>query len=618
MGLVELGLALTVIAVTLVVWLVSRLIVGHGQLLLRLEALEQRCTSGSPVSASRHPPADPAPSPALLSAVRAFWSTTDPDDARYRICRDAEDRERWAAETSSWQAEWRDAVLEGVPGGVHGKRVLEVGCGVGRLLRLLAPEAEQIVGVDVAPNMLRYGSDYLQSVGNASLALTDGVRLSFKDGAFELVYSVLCLQHQPSLTLVRAMLSEMVRVTRAGGLVRIQTRINVGERREWRPGERLTGHGWYLTPTELATELASLDLEILSLTSGLLHPEWVWATARKPRSARRAVSPLIRSTGLSRAEPIDAVYLWVDGADPAFQQALQQHRGEAVDREAADPRRFRDSGELRYSLRSLERYAPWIRHVYLVTNGQVPSWLDRTSSRCTIISHEAIFPDRRHLPTFNSNAIEQHLHRIPGLSPRFLYLNDDVFLGRPTIMDDFVTAHRQPRIFLEQTRLPNRLCDGPVHDRSYAYTQRLLDAAFGQRAVRLTIPHIPQLYDVAFVRHLQQRWQRETDETSAHRFRSPTDVAFRVLYYHAMLESSAFAGERRVSFVGNGSPEYRLVQLGDDRIANERQLAEIADDPPKFFCLNDDVADADAAGVRTALGAFLDLMYPTPSTFETH
>ena len=33
--------------------------------------------------------------------------------------------------------------------------------------------------------------------------------------------------------------------------------------------------------------------------------------------------------------------------------------------------RFRDNDELRYSLRSLEQHAPWLRHIYIVTNGQV-------------------------------------------------------------------------------------------------------------------------------------------------------------------------------------------------------------------------------------------------------
>ena len=53
-----------------------------------------------------------------------------------------------------------------------------------------------------------------------------------------------------------------------------------------------------------------------------------------------------------------------------------------------------------YSLRSLEKFAPWIRNVYLVTNGQVPSWIDVSHPRLKIITHDMIFPNTSHLPTF--------------------------------------------------------------------------------------------------------------------------------------------------------------------------------------------------------------------------
>lgn len=41
-----------------------------------------------------------------------------------------------------------------------------------------------------------------------------------------------------------------------------------------------------------------------------------------------------------------------------------------------DTNRFEDNEELRYSLRSVEKFMPWVRHIYIVTNGQVRSNLD--------------------------------------------------------------------------------------------------------------------------------------------------------------------------------------------------------------------------------------------------
>eukprot|EP00095_Tigriopus_kingsejongensis_P002042 maker-scaffold556_size137522-snap-gene-0.27 protein:Tk02042 transcript:maker-scaffold556_size137522-snap-gene-0.27-mRNA-1 annotation:"hypothetical protein LOTGIDRAFT_238796" len=99
--------------------------------------------------------------------------------------------------------------------------------------------------------------------------------------------------------------------------------------------------------------------------------------------------------------------------------------------------RFADYDQLRYSLRSVEKYAPWVRHVYIVTNGQIPSWLNMDHPKVTVVTHQDIFPSKSSLPTFSSSAIETNLVNIPGLSERFLYLNDDVMLGKEVWPEDF-------------------------------------------------------------------------------------------------------------------------------------------------------------------------------------
>ncbi|XP_053209635.1 N-acetylglucosamine-1-phosphotransferase subunits alpha/beta-like isoform X2 [Panonychus citri] len=107
--------------------------------------------------------------------------------------------------------------------------------------------------------------------------------------------------------------------------------------------------------------------------------------------------------------------------------------------ESINVNRFADNDEFKYSLRSVEKFSPWIRNVYLVTNGQIPDWLDVNNPRLRLITHEDIFPNKSDLPTFNSVAIEIHLHRIPGLSEKFLYFNDDIMLGKPVYLEDFYT-----------------------------------------------------------------------------------------------------------------------------------------------------------------------------------
>uniref|UniRef100_A0AAY5KRX6 N-acetylglucosamine-1-phosphotransferase subunits alpha/beta n=1 Tax=Esox lucius TaxID=8010 RepID=A0AAY5KRX6_ESOLU len=110
--------------------------------------------------------------------------------------------------------------------------------------------------------------------------------------------------------------------------------------------------------------------------------------------------------------------------------------------------RFEDNEELRYSLRSVEKHAPWVRHVFIVTNGQIPSWLNLDNPRVSVVTHQDIFQNLTHLPTFSSPAIETHIHRIPGLSQKFIYLNDDVMFGKDVWPDDFFSHSKGQKVYL--------------------------------------------------------------------------------------------------------------------------------------------------------------------------
>ena len=90
-----------------------------------------------------------------------------------------------------------------------------------------------------------------------------------------------------------------------------------------------------------------------------------------------------------------------------------------------------------YSLRSVWKYAPWVRNIFIITNGQVPHWLNLDNPKIKLITHQDIYKNVSHLPVFASPTIEANIHRIPGLSRRFIYLNDDVMFGNYIYPDDF-------------------------------------------------------------------------------------------------------------------------------------------------------------------------------------
>lgn len=144
---------------------------------------------------------------------------------------------------------------------------------------------------------------------------------------------------------------------------------------------------------------------------------------------------------------VDAVVTWVDGADKAHAKkrlkAFKSLHESCIDEEAAAPTRFQSVGEIDYCIRSLLKFAPWLRTIYIVTDGQTPAILKtlqhtQTQTRLTLVDHQEIFKGyENYLPTFNSLTIESMLWRIPELSEQFIYLNDDCVLLRPVTPEAF-------------------------------------------------------------------------------------------------------------------------------------------------------------------------------------
>jgi hypothetical protein len=150
--------------------------------------------------------------------------------------------------------------------------------------------------------------------------------------------------------------------------------------------------------------------------------------------------------------PIDAVITWVDGNDPGH----RRRRLKALNEEdpvknvpiasRGDETRYLDNGELRFCIASIRKFAPWIRNIYLVTDRQCPDFLTpevQKKQNISLVDHAEIFSDYDWaLPTFNTRTIETALWRIPGLSDRFIYFNDDFVLSAPVRPEDFFIGNR--------------------------------------------------------------------------------------------------------------------------------------------------------------------------------
>src|SRR5690554_4427002 len=130
-------------------------------------------------------------------------------------------------------------------------------------------------------------------------------------------------------------------------------------------------------------------------------------------------------------EKIDFVIPWVDGSDPKWQKVRNQ-----FDDNNFIVSQYRDWDILKYWFRGVEKFAPWVNKIFFVTWGHVPEFLNLEHPKLVIVRHEDYIP-KEYLPTFSANVIETNLHRIEGLSDKFVYFNDDVFITKKVTKEDF-------------------------------------------------------------------------------------------------------------------------------------------------------------------------------------
>lgn len=331
-------------------------------------------------------------------------------------------------------------------------------------------------------------------------------------------------------------------------------------------------------------------------------------------------------------ETIDLVVPWVDSSDPAWRREknrhVQQERATAVD---ASETRYRDWDVVRYLFRSIDRFMPWVNKVFFVTWGHLPVWMDSGCGKLRIVRHEEFIPPE-YLPTFCSHAIELNIHRIPGLSDRFVYFNDDLLVMRELKPSDFF-LHGLPRdyailnpigsevrnsvqdIALSDVEIVNaHFKKNPVIRKSPA---KWFSPRYGAQLFRtfclLPWPHFTGFLGKhqgnAFLKaSFSEVWEKEfsvLDATCRHKFRTRRDVNQWLVRYW-QLASGHFVPAK---------PYGKLFNLGND---NSLLLRELASSREKTICINDNGAEpiANFEKTKAELLSALDAKLPEKSPFE--
>jgi ubiquinone/menaquinone biosynthesis C-methylase UbiE len=185
----------------------------------------------------------------------------------------AADEVAWSQTGQTWVEQW---ILPSIAKLTDANwRVLEIGCGPGRLLAPLAERFREVIGVDFSQDMINYATRRLSAFTNIILQKNDGATLPFQDQSVDLVLSVIAFQHM-SLVAIRSYFSETFRVLKPSGLFRFQTRRDI-QRRNVSIYDR-----HFLSKDEVLQLAKTIGFELLSYESGLGHPSWHWFTFQKP------------------------------------------------------------------------------------------------------------------------------------------------------------------------------------------------------------------------------------------------------------------------------------------------------------------------------------------------
>lgn len=327
---------------------------------------------------------------------------------------------------------------------------------------------------------------------------------------------------------------------------------------------------------------------------------------------------------------IDFVVLWVDSNDTEWQKVRSRYLPQKGDDISII--RYRDWDNLRYWFRSVEKHAPWVNAIHFVTCGQIPEWLNTENEKLRIIHHKDYMPLDA-LPTFNSSAIEVGIHRIPGLSDRFVFFNDDMFINDDISEDYFFhngvpvdTAGLAPPpiakegnafshiLYNDLNIINENFNKGKVIKANYnkwlkiSYRKALLRTLLNLYRIDkagFINPHLSTPYRKNDFQKVWEKYELLLQDTEFHRFRSNNDLSHFLFKYWRLCESEFYPRRLKGKYFGVNS-------------MNDAKKAASAISKSKYpeICINDCYTGEEFNTIRNIINQAFEEKYSNKSSFE--
>lgn len=297
---------------------------------------------------------------------------------------------------------------------------------------------------------------------------------------------------------------------------------------------------------------------------------------------------------------IDLIISYVNGADHEwyreFVRATKTHNATSV--------RFRTWGTLKYLLRGVEKYMPFIRNVVLVLAmpSQVPAWLNTNAKNLRIVYHKDFIPTQ-FLPTFNSCTIESFFWNIPDLADRVIYFNDDMFPVGDMHEIDFFTGdtphirfkdpetYSERNIFVSQSRSGMNMITNALGLSDYATGKVLLPFHISQAITKSGLNAIRDLC-------------ADTIYKSVSKLRLPNNVNQYIYAYYQYFTDNYV----------NITVNYKYFEIKDSTL--DHIISELNTEKYQMICLNDSDKIKDYAKSRYKLCQGFEIKFPNKSKYE--
>lgn len=278
--------------------------------------------------------------------------------------------------------------------------------------------------------------------------------------------------------------------------------------------------------------------------------------------------------------------------------------------------RLSDNNELKYSLRSVMKYAPWVNKIYILMNPpkKKPSWFNKNyKKKIILIDHNDTFKNKKYLPSTNSNSIETTLVNIKGLSEHFIYFNDDFYLGNYISYLDFFNRDGS-KVIVDEKIVSN-------------YSTMIKDKIYN---LNIKLPsycgiaqHIPFGLKKSIIREFQKKYSDYIHFVRKIKYRTGTGMED--CYKNGLKKwcQQQYGPISKFALDNNYAISYRypkkqikyISYLFDKKLYG---LTSLYKNRPKFFCINDVKIDNEDIREKyyKKVNSFLNNYYQKKSFFE--